>query len=131
MSASDAPDTLAAGRQAATQPGVSPLRLKLRRFLRHKPAVASLIVLLLLGTLALAAPLIESARGLDATAVDLFARSLPPSETYWLGTDELGRDLLLRLLYGGRVSRAITEGASMPPSCGSPTPPSPCRCCRC
>ena len=107
MSASDAPEVLAAGRQAATQPGLSPLRLKLRRFLRHKPAVASLIVLLLLGALALSAPLIEAARGLDATAVDLFSRSLPPSETYWLGTDELGRDLLLRLLYGGRVSLAV------------------------
>ncbi|WP_119166456.1 ABC transporter permease [Algihabitans albus] len=107
MSAGDAPDVLTADRQAAAQPGLSPRRLKLRRFLHHKPAVASLILLLLLGSLALAAPLIETARGLDATTVDLFARSLPPSATYWLGTDELGRDLLLRLLYGGQVSLAV------------------------
>ncbi len=99
-------DLLAATRGTA-HPGLSPRRLRLRRFLRHRPAVASLAVLLLLGALALAAPLIERALGLDATAVDLFARAQPPSPAHWLGTDELGRDLLLRLLYGGRVSLAV------------------------
>jgi peptide/nickel transport system permease protein len=100
------PDLLAASGQAA-QPGLSPGRLRLRRFLRHKPAVVSLAALLLLGLSALAAPLVEAALGLDATAVDLFMRAQPPSPEHPLGTDELGRDLLLRLLYGGRVSLAV------------------------
>jgi peptide/nickel transport system permease protein len=46
----------------------------------------------------------ESLLGLDSRAVDLFARFQPPSPEHPLGTDELGRDLLLRLLYGGQVS---------------------------
>lgn len=107
MSLDQTSDLLTGQRQTASHPGLSPRQLKVRRFLRHKPALASLILLLALAALALAAPVIEAARGLDANAVDLFSRSLPPSEIYWLGTDELGRDLLLRLLYGGRVSLAV------------------------
>ena len=42
--------------------------------------------------------------GVDPNAVDLFRRFAPPSAEHPLGTDELGRDLFLRLLYGGRVS---------------------------
>jgi len=60
-----------------------------------------------LGALALAAPLIEAALGVDANAVDLFSRFQPPSAQHPLGTDELGRDLLVRLLYGGRVSLLV------------------------
>jgi peptide/nickel transport system permease protein len=42
--------------------------------------------------------------GLDATAVDLFARMQPSSASHWLGTDELGRDVMVRLFHGGQVS---------------------------
>ena len=54
-----------------------------------------------------AAPWVAGYLGLDATSVDLFNRLLPADETYILGTDELGRDLLLRLLYGGQISLAV------------------------
>jgi len=55
----------------------------------------------------LAAPLVERLLGIDANAADLFLRMQPPSAEHPLGTDELGRDLLCRLLYGGQVSLAV------------------------
>ena len=75
-----------------------------RRFLDHHLAVASGFLLIVLAALAMAAPLIEAASGIDAKTVDLFNRFQGPSLGHPLGTDELGRDLFLRLLYGGQVS---------------------------
>jgi len=89
---------------AALAPAASMGALTWRRFLRHRLAVASAVVLVLLIAAALAAPLVESALGVDATEVDLLARFEGPSAAHPLGTDELGRDVLVRLLYGGRVS---------------------------
>lgn len=66
--------------------------------------------LALLGVLvlaALAAPLAALALGHDPFLPDLFKRFAPPSAAHPLGTDELGRDLLLRLLEGARVSLAV------------------------
>ena len=78
-----------------------------RRFRRHKLAMASLIVLFALSTAAAAAPLIESWLGVDAFTADLHQRLLDPSLDHPLGTDEIGRDHLVRLLYGGRVSLTV------------------------
>ena len=82
----------------------TPARALLDRFMRHRLAVASAIVLFVLVVLSLLAPLIETLLGVDAEAVDLFLRYAPSSSAHPLGTDELGRDVLVRLLYGGRVS---------------------------
>ena len=84
--------------------GLSPGRLLLRRFLRHRLAVASALLLVLLVLLSAAAPVVAALLGHDPNAVDLFNRFAPASASHPLGTDELGRDLLLRLLHGGRVS---------------------------
>ena len=78
-----------------------------RRFRRHRLAVVSLWVLALLFAVVVPAPALEAMLGLDADAVNLFARMAPPSAAHWMGTDELGRDLLLRLLHGGRVSLLV------------------------
>jgi peptide/nickel transport system permease protein len=95
---------LAASARRPVQPGVSPRRLLWRRFVRHRLAVASGLVLLLLALCSIAAPVVASWLGHDPNAVDLLDRFAPPGDGHPLGTDELGRDLLLRLLYGGQVS---------------------------
>ena len=59
---------------------------------------------MLLALCSLAAPLLAAWLGHDPNAVDLLGRFAAPSVSHPLGTDELGRDLLLRLLYGGQVS---------------------------
>lgn len=82
----------------------SPTRLVVRRFGRHRLAVAGAVVLILLTCASLAAPVVGWAFDHDPNAVDLLNRFAPPSLVHPLGTDELGRDLLLRLLYGGRIS---------------------------
>lgn len=68
---------------------------------------AGLVLLALLLLAALAAPLAAAALGHDPFLPDLFNRFAPPSAQHPLGTDELGRDLLLRLLQGARVSLAV------------------------
>jgi peptide/nickel transport system permease protein len=88
----------------AVAAGRTPGALFRRRFRRHRLALASGVILLLLGASSLAAPLVALLLGHDVDAVDLFNRFAPPGDGHPLGTDELGRDLLLRLLYGGQVS---------------------------
>jgi len=73
----------------------------------HRPAQLAAAFLALLLVLSMAAPWIAEARGIDPTLTDLLARFEPPSARYWLGTDELGRDLFQRLLNGGRVSLLV------------------------
>ena len=85
----------------------TPRKRIIQRFMQHRLALISFITLLILCTLALFAPVIEHLMDLDNTAVDLFNRLQPSSATHWLGTDELGRDLFIRLLYGGRISLGI------------------------
>jgi peptide/nickel transport system permease protein len=89
---------------ASLPPPISPSRLIWRRFRRHHLAVAGVAVILLLALLALAAPWIADWRAIDPTQTNLFNRLKPGSAKHWLGTDDLGRDLMLRLIYGGRVS---------------------------
>ena len=72
--------------------------------------------LALLGALALAAiaaPFVADALGVDPFAPDLLARYEPPSAAHPLGTDDLGRDILLRLLFGARVSLAVGLAAAL------------------
>ncbi|MPZ11395.1 MAG: ABC transporter permease subunit [Kiloniellaceae bacterium] len=85
----------------------------LRRFVRHRLAVGSLAFLVLLALASAAAPLVEMLLGVDGNLVDLFAAKQPPSPAHPLGTDELGRDQLVRLLYGGQVSLLVGLAAAL------------------
>lgn len=71
-------------------------------FVRRRPAttVAGAFVLLLV-VMAVFAPLLAP---YDPYAQDLLARLQPPSSAHWLGTDDYGRDVLSRLIYGARIS---------------------------
>ncbi|HTZ78317.1 MAG TPA: ABC transporter permease [Stellaceae bacterium] len=82
-------------------------RLYWERFRANRLALVSAAVLLLLSAAVLAAPLLAALTGQDPTLVDLYHRLAAPSLAHPLGTDELGRDLLLRLLEGGRISMAV------------------------
>jgi peptide/nickel transport system permease protein len=82
----------------------SPARRILRRFLRHRLAVAGAVVLFLLACMAVAAPLIAP---IDPIFVDLRAAAQPPSSTHWLGTDVVGRDVWSRVVYATRVSLSV------------------------
>lgn len=92
---------------------LSPGRKTLRRFLRQKAALAGLALLSLLALSALAAPGIERLWGIDPETTDLTLRLAAPSLAHPLGTDELGRDMLARLLEGGRVSLAVALAAAL------------------
>lgn len=70
----------------------------------NKLAVFSAILIMIFIFLAVLAPLITP---YDLEEMDLMARLSPPSAQHLLGTDELGRDVLTRLLYGARVSLAV------------------------
>jgi peptide/nickel transport system permease protein len=98
---------LDAGNTSAALPGRSLARLRLSRFLQHRAAVASLALLVLFALACYSAGLIAAARGLDPNAIELGNIFGPPSAVHWLGTDDLGRDVFIRLLYGGQVSLTV------------------------
>ncbi len=77
------------------------------RLKSHRLAIGSAVFLSVLGALAFTAPVIEAMLGLDANLVDLSKRFQGPTPAHLLGTDELGRDLLSRLIYGGQVSLLV------------------------
>ncbi len=87
----------------------------LDHFLRDRLTLLAATVLLLLTLVcALGPPLAEQLLGVGATRTSIPDRFLPPgSEGHPLGADHLGRDQLVRLLHGGRVSLAIAWSASL------------------
>lgn len=74
-----------------------------RRFKRHRLGMAGLFVAALIGLAALLAPLIAPH---DPEAI-VGPFAAPPSLDFWLGTDQIGRDMLSRLLYATRVSLLV------------------------
>ena len=95
---------------AAKRPVISPTREAWRRFRRHRMAVVSLFVLgliifgVLFGSWIWRVPVNE---------IDFTARLAKPSWSHPLGTDDLGQDLLARMIYGGRISLAVGLAAML------------------
>src|SRR5215470_10426222 len=72
---------------------------------RHNPLAAiGVLLIVILVTFALFAPWLAPQ---DPAAIDLPGRLTPPSRAHWFGTDELGRDILSRVIYGARVSMLV------------------------
>jgi peptide/nickel transport system permease protein len=94
----------------ATMPAaqaVSIWRLRWRRLRQDRMALLGGAVLLLLYGLCFAAGPIANLLGVDGTSTDLLRRYDEPSAEHWLGCDEAGRDVLVRLLLGGQISLSI------------------------
>lgn len=72
-----------------------------RAFRKNKIAMAGLIMIVFFVLIALLAPVIAP---YDYKAQELADRLKPPSSEHWFGTDDLGRDLFTRVLYGARIS---------------------------
>jgi peptide/nickel transport system permease protein len=75
-----------------------------RRFRRHRMAVLSAGILIVMVAAILFAPLFW---GVAVNDIDFSARLKPPSFAHPFGTDDLGQDLLARILYGGRISLSV------------------------
>ena len=85
-------------------------RLTWRRLRRDKAAMASAAVIVIIAVLALAAPAFAALTGhgpaqqFPNTGISVTGAPAGPGARFWLGADELGRDLFVRLLYGARIS---------------------------
>jgi len=82
----------------------TPARSRRPAWRRSPLTVAGLVLIAILALIALSAPLIAPA---DPLKQVLSTRLEPPSAANWLGTDQLGRDVLSRMIYGSRISLLI------------------------
>jgi peptide/nickel transport system permease protein len=89
---------------------VSPWAEAWRRFKRHRMAYFSLWLLALLVLAVLLGPLLYK---VGINDIDFKARLVDPSAAHPMGTDDLGRDLMARMLYGGRISLAVGLAAML------------------
>lgn len=81
--------------------------VNLRRFLSNRLSVIGLCIVTLMLLTALLAPVVTGAMGLDPYSAVVRDRLKPPSAAHPFGTDNLGRDIFARVLYGARISMTI------------------------
>jgi peptide/nickel transport system permease protein len=95
---------LASAAENANATVESPGRLVIRRLLRHRLGVVGLAILAAIVFAAIFAPVLAPFAPDDVLVGEPHS---PPSATFWFGTDEIGRDVLSRTIYGARVSIQI------------------------
>jgi len=96
--------------RVAAEPRPSLWREAGRRFRRHRLAMVGVAVLLVMVAGVVAGPLVWR---LPINEIDFKQKLRTPSWTHPLGTDDLGQDLLARMLYGGRISLAVGVAAML------------------
>jgi peptide/nickel transport system permease protein len=111
-----AEEALSGEAQGLTAKAISPRRMAWRRFVGHKPAVVCAVILILMIIFVALAP-ITARYGVNEPIFKTTAgnsnRYLSPRAEAWFGTDEIGRDLYSRLIYGTRVSLVIGLSAAV------------------
>jgi peptide/nickel transport system permease protein len=95
---------------AAAAPRPSLWREAIRRFRRHRLAMLGAVILVGLVVAVVAGPLVYR---VPIDEIDFKAKLNGPSRAHPLGTDDLGQDLLARMLYGGRISLAVGVAAML------------------
>jgi peptide/nickel transport system permease protein len=90
--------------------GISPWAEAWRRFRRHKLAVAGLVVLVVMVLMVAFGPLVWK---ISINDIDFSARLKTPTLAHPFGTDDLGQDILARMLYGGRISLSVGLSAML------------------
>lgn len=99
--------------EIASPPRATPLRRFLRAFASSRLAMAGLVAFAAIVLAALLAPWISPQNPYDLMQLDILDGRLPPGAvsgagmTYWLGTDDQGRDMLSAILYGLRISLVV------------------------
>jgi peptide/nickel transport system permease protein len=86
------------------QPRTSLWREATRRFVKHRLAMVGLVLLATMALAVVAGPLVYR---VPIDAIDFKAKLKAPSWAHPMGTDDLGQDVLARMLYGGRISLAV------------------------
>ncbi|MCP1842230.1 peptide/nickel transport system permease protein [Bradyrhizobium sp. USDA 4524] len=95
---------------SAERRGYSPWRETWQRYRRHRPAVVSAVLLLLLIAAVVIGPFVWR---VSISDMDVVAGLQGPSLAHPFGTDDLGQDLLARMIYGGRISLAVGLAAML------------------
>ena len=104
------PASATASPAAPPRPRIGPWQEAWRRFRKHRLAVVSAVILATLILGVLLGPLVYK---VGINDIDFMARLKGPTAEHPLGTDDLGRDLLARMLYGGRISLAVGLAAML------------------
>lgn len=74
------------------------------RWRQNRMAASCGVVFLFVAAACFLGPLVAGAAGLDATTIDTQLGAAPPTGAHWFGTDTLGRDMLVRVMIGGRIA---------------------------
>jgi oligopeptide transport system permease protein len=78
-----------------------------QRMRKHRLAVACAALFVAIAAFCYFGPFIAGAFGVDATTIDANLGARPPSWSHWFGTDTLGRDMLVRVMIGGRIALLV------------------------
>ncbi|NGZ76594.1 oligopeptide ABC transporter permease [Saccharibacillus alkalitolerans] len=82
----------------------SPWKIAIRRFARNRLAVIGLVILVIMSLICVFGPLFSP---YTINETDVSNKNQAPNADYWLGTDKLGRDILLRVMLAGRISLTV------------------------